>query len=393
MRKGQRAPKVDEFAYILMAAVIFMVILVLVTTTPTEPPPTVSPQTISFSMPFDIAQTVNLTINGSGKILTNVVLKDLGDIQGFVKFSKNNFTVVNFTTVGLTFLIPSTLGKNILSGTINVSSPGGWVPIPVEINLFTQSIVILNRTIPLGNFQVSFVNQNETLDSKVDFQVTRGYFSDYPSNLVGVIDSSKMPLATGADIRIIVEDSNRAGDLIVNFNGREIYRQNVGPGEIIIPINKADLQSSNNVQISAGFPGFMFWADTVYTIRSAELIANYNGSFPTEIPFTLTSEEANNFKQFSLSFITKSFTSPLPPMTIKINSQVIFEGCPDGTTSLDNCPTPTTTFSRTFDTDILGANLILNEGENKISFSFNQPGTLDVGPAGLIVYFTRLSQT
>src|SRR5438132_4154230 len=229
MRKGQRAPKVDEFAYILMAAVIFMVILVLVTTTPTEPPPTVSPQTISFSMPFDIAQTVNLTINGTGKILTNVVLKDQGDIRGFVKFSKNNFTVVNFTTVGLTFLIPSTLGKNILSGTINVSSPGGWVPIPVEINLFTQSIVILNRTIPLGNFQVSFVNQNETLDSKVDYQLTRGYFSDYPSNLVGVIDSSKMPLATGADIRIIVEDSNRAGDLIVNFNGREIYRQNVGP--------------------------------------------------------------------------------------------------------------------------------------------------------------------
>ena len=88
MRKGQRTTRVDEFAYILMAAVIFMVILVLVTTTPTEPPPSVSPQTISMSMPFDIAQSVNVTINGTGKILSNVVLQDQGEIKGLVKFSK-----------------------------------------------------------------------------------------------------------------------------------------------------------------------------------------------------------------------------------------------------------------------------------------------------------------
>lgn len=372
--KGQT--RIDEFAFVLLAGLIFIIILMLAWGTPAETPPFVEPTSISLTIPRNMSSTFDLNITGK---LSNVTLSLTGEIKNWISFSKNNFDVLDSTTVRVKVRVPN-VPTGSYNGRIVVNSAGGQQSISVNIQVSERQIEELSRSISLGDFSVSYTAGTETLDSKEDIEVSAGYLSSYSKNLVGVLTEKKLEMVENGHIQLIVDETNNAGNLIVSFNDKEVFNKNVGAGEIIVPIDRSMIKKSNTISISAGLPGWKFWMSTVYRLRSASFVINYKGVFSKDIQFSLDDNEIKNFARFHLFSRVKSPPAPLPEMIIKINNQVVFSERP-----------PLTWINETFYRDILGNSLILSP-ENTISFLFESEASYEISGTILNVYYftTRL---
>jgi len=317
-KKGQA--KMDEFAFVLLAGIVLIVILMIAWGTPAETPPTVEPTSKSLTIPKNLSSSFELTIKGT---ITNVTLSSTGEIRDWITFSKNDFDVSESEIVTVKIKVPNVLVR-IYTGNIIVKSTGGEKRVSVSIEVTELVTKEFFRAIPLGDFKVSYSVGSETLDSKENFEVSAGYLSNYPANLVGVLEQEKLDIVTDAYIQLIVEDTNSAGNLIVLFNDQEVLSRKASPGEVLIPIEKDSIRRSNTVEIKAGMPGWMFWMSTVYKFNSAKLVVNYEGVFSKEITFSLGQEEAENFDRFHLVYGVKTYSTPLPELKIKLNHQLVF---------------------------------------------------------------------
>lgn len=365
----------DEFAFVLLAGVVLIGILMIAWTTPTELAAKVFPSSVNLQTTPGNVESV--TLNISGKKLTNVQLSASGDIANWVKFSSNNFDVSKFTLIDVKFTIPKNAGTKTYKGSIKVTSGGGTTTIPVTAVVEPEgSRALASRNIQLSDFFVGFTSGSKTLDSRQNVQVERGYFSEHSISLVGSITDRELSILKGASIRLVVEDSNKLGNLMVNFNDGEVYNKKVGAGEMIIPIDKKMLNKTNVVNIKADTPGFTFWANTLYQLRNVELNVDLEGSFAKDITFKLKPTEASTFNSLILAFKVEDFSTSLPELTIKSNGQILYKSRP-----------PTTTFDEKFDRDILGDPIVLNGGDNKLSFSFDREASYSVSNAVLTVFY------
>lgn len=372
-KKGQG--KIDEFAFVLLAGIILIVILMIVWSTPTEAPPVVEAPPMPLTIPINLSSSFELTIKGK---LTNVTLSSTGEIRDWISFSKNDFDVSESDIVTVTVKVPNVLAR-IYTGNIIVKSSGGEKRVSVSIEVTEVVTREFSNTTYLGDFEVSYTVGTETLDSKENFEVSAGYLSSYPKNLVGVLEQEKLDIVTDAYIQLVVEETNAAGNLIVLFNDQEVLKRKVSLGEVLIPIEKSLVKRSNTVAIKAGMPGWMFWMSTVYRFNSAKLVVNYEGVFSKEITFNLDQEEVENFDRFHLVYRVKDYSKPLPEMMIKLNNQIAFSQQP-----------PLAFFNATFNKDILGNKLLLNIGNNTISFLFEEEASYEITNAILTVYYLGL---
>jgi len=370
--KGQG--KIDEFAFVLLAGLLLIVILMIAWGTPTEGGPLVEPSSISLTIPRNMSSTFDLIINGT---LTNVTLSASGEIKNWVSFNKNLFDVFDSTVVTIKFKVPN-VTKKTYTGRIIVKSSGGEKSIPVSISVEELQVKEYSRSIPIGDFSVSFTEATETLDSKEDLEVSAGYFSNYQKNLVGVLTEKKLGIVKDGYIQLVVEETNGAGNLIVLFNDNEVYNKNVGLGEVVIPIDKSQIGKSNSIIIKAGMPGWKFWMNTVYRLKSAKFVVNYEGAFAKDIQFSLIQDEIDNFDRIQLVYRVKDYSTPLPEMIIKINHQMVYSDRP-----------PLAFFDKDFQKDILGNDLFLTS-DNTISFFFEEQASYEIANAVLTVYYTSL---
>ena len=368
--------KIDEFAFVLLAGLILIIILMIAWGTPTEAPPFVQPTSISLTIPRNMSSTFDLNITGA---LSNVTLSATGGIRNWISFSKSNFDVSGSTSVRVKVKVPN-VAIGTYEGRINVKSVGGQQSVSVNVLVAEHQVEEFSRSISLGDFSLIYTAGEETLDSKEDIEVSGGYFSTYSKNLVGVLTEKKLGMVEDGYIQLIVDETNNAGNLIVSFNDKDVFNENVGAGEILIPIEKSMIKRSNTVRIGTGMPGWQFWMSTVYRIRSASLVVNYEGIFSKEMEFSLDENEITNFARFHLVYRTKSYSTPLPEMAIKVNNQIVFSQKP-----------PLSFFNSTFERDILGNSLFLSP-ENTISFSFDTEASYEISGAILNVYYytTRL---
>lgn len=368
--------KIDEFAFVLLAGLILIIILMIAWGTPTEAPPFVQPTSISLTIPRNMSSTFNLNITGG---LSNVTLSATGGIGNWISFSKSNFDVSGSTSVRVKVKVPN-VATGTYNGRIIVKSVGGQQSVSVNVLVAEQQVEELSRLIKeLGDFSVIYTAGTETLDSKEDIEVSGGYLSTHSKNLVGVLTEKKLEMVEDGYIQLIVDETNNAGNLIVSFNDKDVFNENVGAGEILVPIEKSLIKRSNTVKISAGMPGWMFWMSTVYRIRSASFVVNYEGILSKDFPFSLDDNEITNFARFQLSGKINC-TPSRPEMQIKINNQIVYSERP-----------PLTWITPTFDRDILGNSLSLSP-ENTISFSFDTEASCKISAANLYVYYftTRL---
>jgi hypothetical protein len=272
-----------------------------------------------------------------------------------VTFDRPLLNIEGEENVNVIVSVPIYAEYKIYTGYVIAKHAAGKKEMPLIVNVSTKTFLAeKSRDIHFGDFTVAYEYGSDTLVTKTDFKVERGYLSDYPYSFVALMTEQKNSIVTDGYIQIIVDQTNEVGNLIVELNGNEIFNEKVNPGEIKISLSKDQIKKSNIIKIKAGTPGLAFWMNTVYNINSASFVINYNGEYFKDFDFVLDRDEVTNFKSGELSFIVKNYDiRRANKMIIKINGQTFYTGS----------PVPVF-FSETF-----GKEIDLNIGANSISFT------------------------
>ncbi|MEM5794233.1 MAG: hypothetical protein QXS48_01710 [Candidatus Aenigmatarchaeota archaeon] len=314
--------RIDEFAFVLLAGLVLIIVMMVAWTSAPPEFLNVTPSSISVKIEPGNYQTLELNLNGTA---TNVTFIVTGEVRSFLSFDKENFDVSGSEVVTVTIFVPEMTVEKVYRGKIQIAFTGGNVSIPVTINVTKVLVQQLQRNFYFGDFSVSHSVGSEVLASKYSFEVSKGYFSEYSSTLTHESISEEMfRMINGGFISILVEDTNNAGNLIVEFNGEEVYNQNVKPGEVVIPLNASKIEKSNYVTIKAGLPGWKFWMSTVYKISSAKFGIFYYGVSEKSFNFELGDKEVNNFKYALLSARVKD-SNPTKDLIVKINEKEAYK--------------------------------------------------------------------
>jgi hypothetical protein len=366
LKRGQ-GPRIDEFAFILLAGVIFIIILMVFWTTPTEPVPLVEPTSITRSIARGTSSFVQLNISGD---LTNVSLSASGDVRPWISFTKNNFNVIGYDVVGVKISVPSAAPIGIFTGSIRISSLGGEVSIPLSIEVIELNVTALpiRRTIVLGDVTVSYLVGEEVIDSKEDFEVVGGYFERFPAYLSGIISTELLPAIKAGTIRLVVRESNEVGNLIVKFNDEEIFNRMAVPGEYLIDIDPRAIKRSNTIAISSGAPLWRFWISSIYKFSLASFEIEYEEKKFKDMEFVLAPEEVLYFKSGKISFRCKK-CEPVEDLLIEINGVRVFKGRP-----------PLLYFTQDF-----GPEIPLNIGSNRLSLSTEAGAYFDISDLAITI--------
>jgi len=368
-------PKVDEFSFVLAAGALFILTMAFMWGTPTETMPVVKETAFDFSAAPGEKISFEFTITGA-TTLTAVNLTKTGEISNWMTFNKNNFDVRESTKVAVTIRVPDNTTEGAHSGRVYVNGIGGRDSFSINIEVVKGRRETARRPIPLGDFTVGYYEGTDMLDSKADIRVSKGYFSSREIDLASILSSDRMDIVTGGNIHLLIDDTNSIGDLIVEFNGEEIYRRKVGPGELVIPIDKDYIQRSNTVTIKTVSPGAMFWTNSYYDIVFAEFNIDYKGAFAKTFDTTLSENEVDKFKQFELFYRVKGYSAPLPLLMIKVNNQITYWDRP-----------PLVIFEEDLSEDMSGNPLYLNEGTNTITFLFEENAEYTIADAMLTVVY------
>lgn len=350
MKKGQHTPKIDEFAFVLLAGVVFILILSIFWSTPLEAAPLVEPTSIVRS--FRKGSDARIPIKISGAI-TNVTLTGTGEIAGWFAFPENGFDVKDSKDVMIEVYVPTSATMRTYNGGITVTSPGGSKDVKISIKIANETGNVTKREMMLGDFSVSLLE--DVLDSKENVEIFTGYLAEEAVNLVCILSKENLSIVTEGEIQIVVEDTNSLGKLTVLFNDVKIFDMKVGPGEVLIPIEKSLIKKSNTVTIRAGDPGMAFWMNTVYRLRTANFKVKYEETH--DLTFVLDSKEVFDFAYGRLDFKIKERQRE-GDMIIKINNQKFYDGRPG---------------LYAFGMDF-GPETLLNIGTNTISFSVEAGG-------------------
>lgn len=364
--------KFDEFSIIAVGAIIFIGILLLAFSTPSEFPPTVRPLEVKMSL--DPGSYESFVFNISGKV-TGVNITTSGEIADWIQLSETDIGALrDKKSITATVNVPGIASPGTHRGIVTVWGKEGKADIQVAITVSSVK-KLTSKTVPMGDFRVAYLAGSRALDTFGSTFVTKSYLYEKPLNLVGVIEDEEMPILTGASVRFIVEDANNYGPVIVTQNGRQIFSEVVGPGEVIVPLNMSDLRRSNTVTVRAENPGLFFWAENVYSIRDVSLDIDYQGRVDKVFNFSLSPEEYKKFDHLQLVYNVDESTAPLPPMRISLNGQTIYEDAP-----------PVTSFNVNIARDIFGSPIAMSD-RNSMVFSFAQEASYTLSDATMIVYY------
>jgi len=370
--------EIDEFAWILIAALVFILIITIVWSPSKGSSPLVEPKSVELTIAQGYSTSFYLSINGTstGK-LSNVTLTPLGGISNWVIFDKNNFDIENSAQVMVTVIIPTNAMSGTYTGSITVSSAGGKVSVPVTITVANiAQLKLKSRPIVLGDINVRYFVGPEILYSEKNFEVTRSHFSESKKTILVSISSEKLQLITGGYASLSIQSTNNEGNLIVIFNGYEIFNRKVGSGDIIIPIDRSLINYTNTITLRATSPPlYKFWSTTFYNITELNFVANYQDVSERERLFDLSDREIANFKSFRLTGTVGEGSRP-SELAIKINDQLVYSKIP-----------PLALLNETFEKTIFGDVIYLKAANNTISFSFEREATYKIDGAYLIVYY------
>ncbi|MFH1623213.1 MAG: hypothetical protein ABIA12_01700 [Candidatus Aenigmatarchaeota archaeon] len=370
-------PKVDEFAFVLLAGMFLIGIFMFAWTTPEEGAPLVADTSFSLLMKPGETETFSFVVIGKTK-LTALNLTSGGEMASWIKFNKNNFDVADQATVTVTVRAPLNITNGLYLGRVTITGNGGRDTFSINVEISDQTGNKTSRkALNLGDFTVSYAKGTDTLVSKRDVQVSAGYLSSHHVTLTAVISDEMLDISTAASVDMVVGGTNGAGNLIVIFNDNELYNGAASEGQLSIPVSKSALKGSNLVTIKAAAPGLAFWSSTTYDLQSAKLMLSYDGAAPQTFDFTMSADQVSNFKRFALFYSVKDDTvAPVPDLKIKINNQIVYWKVP-----------PLAYMDTTFKEDMFGNELNLNDGDNTITFSFDKNAYYSVSDAALTIEY------
>jgi hypothetical protein len=359
-------PKIDEFVFVLLAGLILIIILTVgwtsiyqVAVTPTEKTLTIARgSSASFAM----------HLNGTA---TSVNLTGSGEIASWLSFSKNNFDVSGSTDVLVTVAVPYYAQLKPYNGKVEVNFAEGKKTVSVTVNVSTVTVAEISRRV-FGpeDFTVSYTVGTETVSQKRRFIVEKSLFVDHSASFKGVLTPEKLSMVTGGFIELIIYDTNSEGNLVVEFNGKEVFNDKADIEKVSITLDKEQIQGTNTAVVKAGSPGWKFWANNYYDIESAKFGIDYEGISFKDFSLTLDSKDLEDFTLGRISFRVRNYDiNKLNDMIIKINGYTAFKGVPS-----------LTYFSTTF-----GSEIPLHAGSNTISFSVEREASYDLTDVTLTI--------
>lgn len=363
--------RIDEFAFVLAAGVIFILLLMIFWTTPPEPIPIVEPRSITIIVAPGKTRYFYLTIKGPA---TNVVLSAQNGVKNWLEFEKNNFNVIEETKVRVFVEVPEDVEEKIYTGVIVVRSAGGKIEIPVEVNVKEVEVVeeLFSRTFLLGDFVIERGTFKEIASRAKDFEVFRSYLSKQVEKIIAEIPEDKLDKISKAELDIEIESTNSLGKLIVIFNEEKIFDRKVGVGLVEIEIERGLINRTNTILIVSSTPGFRFWATNFYRISEVSFEVTYEGVYEKSFYFEVSPEIAENFVELGINF--RRITERAIELIIEINDQIIY------------FEKPKIWVNKVFSKDILG-NPILLSTENTLIFRLEKEGKIEIENARLIVYY------
>jgi hypothetical protein len=351
MKSQATQRNIDEFAFILIGALIFIAIMLFFWTTPQEFPPSLEPKDISVRMLPNTQKTITFNIKGN---LTSINLISNGTLSSIIFFPENNFDV-NGKKELKAILRPTSLGT--YSGYIIAKGKGGEDAINVRVNV-VSTLTLTQRAISIPDFKVSNFGNEKIVDSKSDFIVEKSLLSSKSATLI--LRPERMEIED-AKIKIIISDVKGSGFLVVKFNGNVIFIKKANQGFEEIPINVSEIKEMNFINIEVENSGFGVLAKTSYNIYDARVIVRYK-SMPYSFEVPLSQSEIDNF--YALEFSSTLIQQAYPSVEIKVNNQKVFIG-----------KLPITTFRFNITKDLLGNDLLLSS-TNNVSISLITEGEI-----------------
>ncbi|MBN1896519.1 MAG: hypothetical protein JW789_02210 [Candidatus Aenigmarchaeota archaeon] len=213
---------------------------------------------------------------------------------------------------------------------------------------YTQNYV--SSVQEFGDFSVG-VPQDEILKSAPALEITAGVFGGESEEFNIIVPDYVMEWLLGGEISFTVEDTNQLGNLVIEWNGAELFSKKAYSGVHSIDIRPEQIKSQNTLKIYSQGPGFMFWAASVYKISDFSAVAHYG---PAKfIDFTATNDELETLETFELAWYTASRRGNI---SVKINGDELYYGVPERDMSIE--------FT---EKDLDGAQI--RPGNNRITFS------------------------
>ncbi|OYT42738.1 MAG: hypothetical protein B6U78_00435 [Candidatus Aenigmarchaeota archaeon ex4484_224] len=363
--KGQ---KLDEFAFILLAGIIFIAIIVLTLPPAVESKPVVNPRKIVLNGLNGTSRGVSLEIIGNN---TNISLSADGEIAKFVDFSDNYFDVFIKKNVLIYFDLPNRVGKFL--GNIYVNYKGGKIKIPVEVNVVSskEKILSFSEIGPFDPFILEYGENEKILRNETQFEISRGFFGSKIKAISAEINN--LNKVEKIVLKFEVIESNKLGDLIIRYNGNVIYKgkPSLGIVELEIPLNKIV-----NIEFDCEKPSYQFWTSTYYKLKNVRLIEKLKTNAIKTFNFTLSNDQISNFDHFKIAlYFDSSQSKGRSLLEIKVNGKVVYEGRPH-----------TIYEEIEFSKDIFGNPIYLSK-ENKIEFKILEQGKWVVKSWSFYVYY------
>lgn len=360
--------KIDEFAFVLFAGLLLILILTIGWSTTNMGVVEVSPTDKTLTIARGSSSTFTIHLNGTA---SNVNLTGTGDIASWMSFDRNNFDINGPLDAHVSVIVPYSAQTKYYSGRVEIDFVGGKKTVSVSVNVSTVTVTESSRRV-FGpeDFTVSYSVGTETVSEKRAFTVERGLFVDNYKKFTGILTQEKLSMVTGGLIYLVIDDTNSVGNLIVEFNGQEVYNDNPDLGEVSIELDKNQIQKTNVIIVRADSPGLKFWTNNFYEIGRANFGIDYQGISFRDFTFTLDSNDITNFKLGRLSFRVANYDPSRPnDMIVKINGQTTFRLIP----------------TLGYYTETFGTEIPLSTGSNTISFSVGKEASYELEDVTLTI--------
>lgn len=353
----------DEFALIIIAAMIFIGMLAIYWGSSGETTPKIFPREISINL--QPSEKVSLSIKVQGNSANASVYAE-GPIANFVRFSENNFEVYGEKEIKITITAPMTEGKYF--GYIVAKTKEGEDRIEVRLTV-SSKVMLKYRTLTIPDFSISNYGREKIFDSRENDFVERSVLKNKNIRLMLQLNESEVEEAY---ISIVVSDSKGPGDLFVYQNEELLFSRKIKIGELRVPLNLSSLRSINFITIEVSNPLWNIFGSTRYEIYQAKLVVKLKGtsySFDLE----LDKDEIERFHSLEFSSVIQT-SSPNLSFEIRINDQIAYRG-------KINVGVLRINMTR----DILGEKFVLRE-KNMIKFSLVDEGYMNFNNNILKIY-------
>ncbi len=177
-------------------------------------------------------------------------------------------------------------------------------------------------------FDDMVVGQQSTksLKNVIELEVSNGLFSDAKQEMNIDIPQEILSEAVGAKIIFDVSDTNQYGELVIVFNGKEVFNRNAPTGRYEVIIPKNSLKADNGLVVYATGPGAKFWASTVYALK------NFGFNAITEskqtLFFNVFPEEIDIWNTGVMNFQVGRSSGENSKLVISINGKEIYNQFP-----------------------------------------------------------------